>query len=193
MAHSITVSTSTSSPNCNHTNFENESSDTLGENSAIQDSTTPDKSAARSDRGDSVLLKQQLSKENEGKSDYFKNLSSGATVRRRYLEKISEIIDIDPFTLTNGSQYRIQHDELPKMNFADIVSYFLFTHSFYTGDQLKSYKSLQAYKYVKAKFIRNILMFKIDDSFVVVGQVRHEKIPIFYFIILIIHNCTMLV
>lgn len=106
----------------------------------------------------------------EGKSQYFLKLSAG-DVRSRYLDKIELINNVDPFTLTPDSQYRIQNDQFPKMNFADIWAYFLVSKSYYTGEQLASYKSLEAYKFMEAKFIRNLIVFKIGDFFVALGQV----------------------
>lgn len=115
-------------------------------------------------------LKQLIVQQNEGKSDYFKKLCI-SDIRRRYLDKISLIEDIDPFTLTKKNQFFIQNDMVPRINFADIVAYFVFSHSYYSGEQIKSYKSLQAYKYVKSEFIRDFSAYKIQDHYVFVAQV----------------------
>lgn len=126
----------------------------------------------------------QLFEQNEGKSEYFQKLSGG-DVRQRYIDKIEFINDVDPFTLTPDSQYRIPNNQFPKMNFADLWAYFLHSKSYYSGDQLASYKSLEAYKYVEAKFIRNLIAFKIGDFFVALGQVCEASINVFknlYFI-----------
>ncbi|KAJ8975117.1 hypothetical protein NQ317_003598 [Molorchus minor] len=51
----------------------------------------------------------------------------------------------------------------------DMVNYLILTHNFYTGQQLKAYKSLQAYKYYEAGFVK-VLAKKVHENAFVVGK-----------------------
>lgn len=53
----------------------------------------------------------------------------------------------------------------------DIQTYFTSTHSFYTAKQLKAHKSLEAYKYFEADFVRSINFVKKLDKFIAIGKV----------------------
>nr|CAI5827397.1 unnamed protein product [Callosobruchus analis] len=58
----------------------------------------------------------------------------------------------------------------------DIIAYLVFTSSFYTSQQMKAYKSLQAYKYFEAGFVHKCGAIKINN-FMVVSQKVKEAIP----------------
>lgn len=93
MAHFTSMSTNTVNHNVRNVDH-SESPVILDENAAIEDNATSEHSAAAASI-DSPL-EQQILKENEEKSPYFHKLTS--TVRARYLGKIEEINNIDPFT-----------------------------------------------------------------------------------------------
>nr|CAH7723786.1 unnamed protein product [Callosobruchus chinensis] len=57
----------------------------------------------------------------------------------------------------------------------DILSYLVLTHSFYTKDQKKAYKSLQAYKYFESGFVIRAGTIVINDFYVLVGMVKHSQ------------------
>ena len=61
--------------------------------------------------------------------------------------------------------------ELPEVSTMDLVNYLILKHKFYTGEQLKAYKSLQAYKFVEAGFCQALKFKKIEGYYVVVGEV----------------------
>ena len=73
----------------------------------------------------------------------------------------------------------------------DIVAYFLSSHSFFTAETLKAYKSLESYQYVKAGFVREVLSYKIKNNFVVTRKVRDfpEDSYLLNFSKKIIENC----
>lgn len=59
----------------------------------------------------------------------------------------------------------------------DMVNYLILTHSFYTGQQLKAYKSLQAYKYYEAGFVQDVMAKRMNENyFVIVGKVSYCSI-----------------
>ena len=72
-------------------------------------------------------------------SEYARSLD--AHIMRRYLEKIS-VIGVDPATLPS-EQFLPQC--LPPIEETDLLSYLVLDTSFYTKQQFKAYKSLEAF------------------------------------------------
>lgn len=106
-------------------------------------------------------------------SDYFKNLTEN--IRQRYITKMLLINDIDPYCLKKSSQFWISSNDPPTVSEVDIFSYFVLTHSSYTAEQFKAYKSLHATKYVEAGFVEDLLTFKVNgDYYVVMANVRKQ-------------------
>lgn len=102
-------------------------------------------------------------------SEYY--LSLKGDVKLRYESKLKIIDNIDPYSL-GASELTNNLSFLPTVSIMDMVNYLIITHSFYTGQQLKAYKSLQAYKYYEAGFVIEVLAKRINEnSFVVVGKV----------------------
>ncbi|KAJ8979838.1 hypothetical protein NQ317_007603 [Molorchus minor] len=61
----------------------------------------------------------------------------------------------------------------------DMVNYLILTHSFYTGQQLKAYKSLQVYKYYEARFVKEVLAKKVhENAFVVVDKPQPAAVQV---------------
>ncbi|KAK4884885.1 hypothetical protein RN001_001156 [Aquatica leii] len=111
----------------------------------------------------------------ECKSDYYKNLVlSGNDVLARYNKKIELINNVDPYTLQD-KDLQFDTQSFPPVTSMDIVSYLVLTHSFYTGEQIKAYKSLLGYKYFESGFIQMIGTCKINTHIVVVGSVKHSQ------------------
>lgn len=71
-------------------------------------------------------------------------LSLDKVVKDRYIHKISSIGDIDPYVLPEN-QFDKDDKSLPPVSYPDIVTYFIHKASFYTMEQLKAWKSLDAY------------------------------------------------
>lgn len=101
-------------------------------------------------------------------SEYFCSLTG--EVKIRYIDKIKIIKNNDPFAFTLN-ELNANLEELPEVTTMDLVNYLILTHSFYSGQQLKAYKSLQAFKYFDAGFVQNIGFKKFDDAYAVVGEV----------------------
>lgn len=108
------------------------------------------------------------------KSDYLLMLESESKeIAIRYKEKIKVIQGIiDPFILMNNDpDGKTREDGFPPMTAFHIFSYLVLTHSFYTNEQVKAYKSLSAYKYFEAGFVQNCRARKIGENIVVFCQV----------------------
>lgn len=92
-------------------------------------------------------------------------------IQSRYVQKIAVIRGYDPYTFTKD-QYLNDVKDFPKVWLLDISAYFVHSHNPYcTDQQLKAFKSLQAYKYYDAGFIENMNCVKVDDNFIVLAEV----------------------
>lgn len=77
---------------------------------------------------------------------------------------------MDPFTLKLVDlDYTI--DGIPPVTYPDIFSYLVLTHSFYTLDQMKAHKSLDAHKYFSAGFVLKAGTKFVNENYVLVGKV----------------------
>ena len=83
-------------------------------------------------------------------SEYSKKLES--RVKRRYIEKIS-VIGIDPATLWHA---KLDPDCLPPIEATDLLSYLVLDTSYYTAQQFKAFKSLEAYNQMVSGFITSV-------------------------------------
>ena len=64
----------------------------------------------------------------------------------RYCQKIAAIGDVDPYTLKKDDlSADIEH--FPSVTYPDIVNYMLFAPSPMTSEELKCFKSLEAYNH----------------------------------------------
>ena len=102
-------------------------------------------------------------------SEYAKKLET--RVKRRNLEKISSI-GIDP-VLVDSKLF--QPDCLPPVESTDLLFYLVLETSFYTKQQFKAFRSLEAYNQMVSGFIASIEGHIISDKFVVVAKVRHSQ------------------
>ena len=89
--------------------------------------------------------------------------------RKRYLDKISGISNVDPFAISSSV---LSPDTLPPIEPPDLYNYLVFGTSAYTSDQFKSYRSLEAYNQCYSGWIKELAGCLIDGKFVVVGKVR---------------------
>ena len=94
----------------------------------------------------------------------------------RYLEKISLIGGVDPYSLQKR-----EHDgdvEMhPKITYPDIVNYLILTISAYTMDDLKNYKSLNAYNQFVSGWIKEICIKSYENfgQVLLFGKVWHSQ------------------
>ena len=92
-------------------------------------------------------------KSENGRKGAFFFEKGAADVRKRYIEKISKIDFIDPYLL-KPTDLNYDSDVLPLDSYPDIVNYLLFAPSPMTGEQLKCYKSMDAYNYYLSGFVK---------------------------------------
>ena len=83
--------------------------------------------------------------------------------RRRYLEKISGIVD------TPKAQR--SREALPPVTSTDIFGYLVLDKSFCTKERFKAFKSLDLYIYFESGFVNVLGAKKFDTRVVIVGKV----------------------
>ena len=83
-------------------------------------------------------------------SEYSKKLES--RVKRCYIEKKS-VIGIDSATLWHA---KLDPDCLPPIKATDLLSYLILDTSYYTAQQSKAFKSLEAYNQMVSGFITSV-------------------------------------
>ena len=103
-------------------------------------------------------------------SDYVKKLE--LHVKRRYLEKITSI-GIVP-VLVNGKHF--EPDCLPPVESTDLLFSLVLKTSFYTQQQFKAFRSLEAYNQMVSGFITSVQGHIIANKFVVLAKVRHSQL-----------------
>ena len=108
-------------------------------------------------------------------SKYFDGLEQA--VKQRYVKKlnlVSKTMD-DPYTF---SAALITPHSVPAIEYPDIYNYLIETHSIYTKEDMKAYKSLDAYKYLLAGWVGEVSVNCIANSggiVVVRAKVRHSQ------------------
>ena len=102
-------------------------------------------------------------------SEYSKKLESW--VKRRYIEKIS-VIGIDPATLWHA---KLNPDCLPPIEATDLLSYLVLDTSYYTAQQFKAFKSLEANNQMVYGFITSAQGKVIAGKYMVPTKVRHSQ------------------
>ena len=102
-------------------------------------------------------------------SNYAKSLAS--VVQKRYIDKIS-CIGVDPLLIPDE---KLSTECLPPVEAVDLVSYLVLQTSFYTKDQFKNFKSLQAYNQMVSGFVTSVLGQILVDKYIVVAKVRHSQ------------------
>ena len=102
-------------------------------------------------------------------SDYANKLEP--KVKKRYLAKISAI-GID-HVLIEGKNF--EPDCLPPVESTDLLFYLVLETSYYTKQQFKAFRSLQAYNQMVSGFISSVQDHIVKDNFVVIAKVRHSQ------------------
>ena len=85
-------------------------------------------------------------------SKYYEGLESAD--KERYEEKV-QCVQTDPYCLTKG-QWKEEVAHFPAVGHPDIINYLLLTTSRYTADQLKAYKSLEAYNQFVSGWVQEV-------------------------------------
>ena len=92
---------------------------------------------------------------------------------QRYKEKLIAIESIDPYLLEEDFSTCV--DDLPDITYPDIVNYLVFHPSPYSAEDMKAYKSLEAYNQVLEGWVCEIGVYKISELKVIRGKVRKVK------------------
>ena len=77
-----------------------------------------------------------------------------ADVRKRYNEKTS-VIQVDPYELPDA-EFTIDHHKWPLLSYVDMLDFLIFKQSYYTREQLRNVKSLDAQELVQDGWVREI-------------------------------------
>ena len=96
-----------------------------------------------------------------------------------YQRKIDEI-GFDPYGIDKKFFSISKISDWPKIEYPDLYNYLVLTSSTYNQDQMKAYKSLQAYNYFVAGWVGDINVGKItSDIYLIMSKVR--KLRKFHF------------
>jgi hypothetical protein len=109
------------------------------------------------------------------KGTYYESLQGD--VRKRYDEKTS-VVNGDPYMMAKG-EFSKDRREWPEVTNMDIIQFLVYKESAYSQDQLKSYKSLDAYRFFQDGWVQEILHKKINGLHLLNAKVCNEKILLF--------------
>ncbi|EDO30929.1 predicted protein [Nematostella vectensis] len=106
-------------------------------------------------------------------SEYYSSLA-GPT-KERYREKVN-LCGFDPYLL-KPSQCSDDLADFPCVEYPDIVNYLVLQTSWATGQQMKAYKSLEAYNFFVSGWVNSILTKKVTSStrILVTGRINHSQ------------------
>ena len=86
---------------------------------------------------------------------------------RLYSTKLERLNISDPYNAPGvlfKSITSCSEDDVPDLRYADIHSYLVSFPSVYSGDSLRAYKSLEAYKWCQSGFVNNIQLWSLTSK-----------------------------
>ena len=95
-------------------------------------------------------------------SPYCTNLDHVA--RERYKQLIMKYIGRDPY-LMKTSEFSTEPQDLPTIEAVDITNYLVLQTSYYTKQQMKAYKSLEAYNFFVSGWVHNLGTKRLHDDY----------------------------
>ena len=95
--------------------------------------------------------------------------------KSRYLEKLALIGDKDPYDEAEMMAWTGEIDSFPGVTYPDIVNYLVNGRSSYTLDDLKAYKSLEAYNQFVCGWVRDVKHCTLNNLSVLRACVRHSQ------------------
>ena len=90
--------------------------------------------------------------------------------QKRYKEKLEIIGNIDPYSVPD-SHFSVKICDFPSICYPDIVNYLAFSPSPFSADDMKAYKSLEAYNQVIEGRVRDVKVMTTSGLKVVKGKV----------------------
>ena len=102
-------------------------------------------------------------------STYYRELDDEAKVR--YREKLAMLGHVDDSQSADWQQW-------PEVEYPDIFKYPVTTPSLYMQDQLKAYKSLDAYNFLVIGWVSNVSVFSLvscPGTFLALAHVKHSQ------------------
>ena len=102
-------------------------------------------------------------------SDYANSLYP--QVKKRYSEKFSRV-GMDPVLIPEKTY---DPECLPPVESMDLLSFLVLETSYYSKDQFKAFRSLQAYNQLVSGFASSVKGHKISDKHIVLGKVWHSQ------------------
>nr|XP_047140517.1 uncharacterized protein LOC124815766 [Hydra vulgaris] len=104
--------------------------------------------------------------------EYYQTLQGAAAMR--YVAKIQLVSGVDPYKLKLNDM-DTNPKSLPSVDYPDIVNYCVYTKSAYTMDELKSYKSLDAYHQFVSGWVSDLGSYVVNNRVIVKSKVRHSQ------------------
>ena len=87
--------------------------------------------------------------------------------QKRYNEETELIENKDPYALSEN-EFSVTLDNFPSMSYPNIVNYLVFRPSPYSADDVKAYKSLEAYNLVIEGWVRDVKVNLNENGLTVV-------------------------
>ena len=100
-------------------------------------------------------------------TDYFKKLDP--PTQKQYKEKLEIIGNIDTY-FAPDSHFSVKIGDFPSICYPDIVNCFVFSPSPFSTDDMKAYKSLEAYNQVIKGWVRDVKVVITGGLKVVKGK-----------------------
>lgn len=84
--------------------------------------------------------------------------------RERYKQIVKKYIGRDPYSL-KMSEYTTEVKDLPTIEAVDITNYLVLQTSYYTRQQMKAFKSLEAYNFFVSGWVHNLGTKRLRDGY----------------------------
>jgi hypothetical protein len=92
------------------------------------------------------------------------------------LDKLGAIEDL--YIMYEWGMVGVDWNSWPQVEYPDIYNYLIQTPSVYTGESLKAYKSLDAYKFCVNGWVGHVSVYSISrtpGTSVVIGRMKHSQ------------------
>ena len=87
--------------------------------------------------------------------------------RERYIQLINRYIGRDPY-LMKMSEFSSETKDLPAIEGIDIANYLVIQTSYFTKQQMKAYKSMEAYNFFVCGWVHNLGTKRLEDGYCLV-------------------------